>query len=580
MAKRAENNDLVDSLYAVAMEPERLHELIDVWHERLSDASEEMFPASGVGGDFLKRHLVRAETILSLVLENEDVLPTPLQEKLNSEPQAVLALTFDGVIEALNPAAETLFDLSEGAKISDLPITEGAQDLIRKEVRRLSKTGQTDEKSAPGIFRLARDEDRAPLLITFSPWTTSGSRRFVLLKTTDFQWPDYLTPLIEKAFELTAAEAAVVKMIVEGNSVEKISEMRGTSIKTVRFQIRSIYAKTSTNNQSEFIRMAIGLTTLQLVDKDVLTGAYQRSARPAAQAYPLPEHRRLFSLSDGRIMDYAVFGPKDGKPCVFFHNEYFGDVWPARLASYAIKKSLRIILPARPYFARSSPYPKGVNTHDQFTSDLDVLLSSMNIKNCVHICQTSGGLYSFVYALTFPEKVTAIVTVAPTLPSTLPEDEEKMPKLAKFSAEMSRRPYILKFMTKSGWLYHNRVGSRQFMETMITNTAPDLEIINDDSNADSIVRGFQYGTSNGHLAFYHDFRCKVSGPWNKIADLSCPMYNIIGSIDYNSRAKRAERAIADGANIKIVMAEGGGEMLFFSHPELIVDTLVQAWADV
>lgn len=577
MTKQSDNYDLVDSVYAVAMEPERLLELIDIWQEKLGEIDKQTVSKTQSDKQLLKRHFNRAETVLSLVLENEDVLPTPLQEKLNSEPQAILALTIDGTIEALNPAAEQLFELTSGAHISDFPISENAKNLIRKEIRRLSLPSQTDTQSDPGIYRLAQDGDSPPLLITFTPWTTSGSRRFVLLKTTDFIWPDYLTPLIEKAFELTEAESSVVKMIVEGNSVDKISELRGTSIKTVRFQIRSIYAKTSTNNQSEFIRMAIGLTTLHLVDKDVLTGAYQRSSKPALKAFPLPQHRRLHSLPDGRILDYAIFGPKDGKPCVFFHNEYFGDVWPAKLANYALQKGLRIIAPARPYYARSSPYPRGVNTYKQFSEDLDDLLTALRIKNSVHICQTAGGLFSLIYALSHSTKVKAIVGVTPMLPMAKPEDLSNMTKMAKFAAGLGSHPYTLRFMSKSGWLYHNRVGSRRFMETMITSTRPDFRIIRDDSNADSIVRGFQYGTTNGHLAFYHDFRCKALGSWDKISDLDCPIYNIIGSYDKNSRIQRTNRAIADGANIKLVIAEGGGEMLFFSHPELIVDTLVEAW---
>ena len=577
MTQHSDNRDLVDTIYAVAMEPERLHELVDVWQERMNSIRDENLPNGIDDTDYYKRHLSRADSILSLMMENEDILPTPLQEKLNSESQAVLALSPDCVVTALNSAAQTLFDITEGAKISDLPISEDAVHLIRKEVRRLNLQS-VKKLSAPGIFRLARNDDSGPLLITFSTLETLGGRRFVLLKTTDFIWPDYLTPLIEKAFELTKAESAVVKLIVEGNSVEAISNTRGTSIKTVRFQIRSIYAKTSTNSQSEFIRMAIGLTTLQLVDKDVLTGAYQRSLSHAAQAYPRPEHERLLSLPDGRILDYAVFGHPDGKPCVFFHNEYFGNVWPANLARLAEKNGLKIITPARPYCARSSPYPADTIPYKQFTKDLNRLMMHLNIKRAVHISQTSGGLYSLAYTLEHSDKVVARVDIAPMLPMPTVQDEDRMTKMGKFSANLVKRhPYMLKFITKSGWIYHNRVGSQRFLETMIINTKPDLDIITDQKNVDAIIRGFQFVTTNGYMAFYQDYFNISRGPWDEFSKITCPVYNIIGTEDKNSRAKRADRAIASGMNLNKIIAKGGGEMLFFSHPELIVDTLVKAW---
>jgi len=580
MTKHTDNLDLIDTLYAVAMEPERFHELVDVWQERLKNVPPDTLPDGVDETEYYKRHLSRADSILSLMMENEDILPTPLQEKLNSESQAVLAINPNCVVTALNSAAQTLFDISEGAKVSELPITDKAVDLIRKEVRRLNLQ-KSDKLSVPGIFRLARNDESRPLLITFSTLETLGGRLFVLLRTTDFIWPDYLTPLIEKAFKLTKAESAVIKLIVEGHSVDAIAKSRGTSIQTVRFQIRGIYAKTSTNSQSEFIRMAIGLTTLQLVEKDLVTGVYQRPLPHSAWAYPRPEHQRLFSLPDERILDYAVFGAKDGKPCVFFHNEYFGNIWPAKLVQLAAKHGLKIITPARPYSARSSPLPSGADLEQQFTEDLNLLLEHLDIKRAVHISQTSGGLYSLAYTRAYSKKVVARVDIAPMLPRANAKDEVGMSKLGKFSANLVKRhPYMIKFIIKSGWIYHNRVGAQRFLETMFINTKADLDIINDPVNVDVIIRGFQFCTTNGYLAYYNDYLTiskALSGEFSKI---TCPVYNIIGTQDKNAREVRADRAISSGMNLKKIMAEGGGEMLFFSHPKLIVDTLVEAWENV
>jgi len=66
---------------------------------------------------------------------NEDALPTPLREKLNAEPQAMLALTVDGIIEAFNPAAATLFEIAEGDRISKLPFTNNSINIVLREIR-------------------------------------------------------------------------------------------------------------------------------------------------------------------------------------------------------------------------------------------------------------------------------------------------------------------------------------------------------------------------------------------------------------------------------------------------------------
>ncbi len=564
--------DLIDNLYAVAMEPERFTELVDIWQERI-DAD----PATA---KLLTRHAERAETILSIMESNENMLPLPLREKLNGESQAMLALTADGVVEALNPAAQALFGIEEGVRISALPFTSHTVNIILKEIRRLTSRDNEDEQHTPTLFRMERKHNDKPLLVALSAWKTAGGRRFTLLKTADFIWPDYLSPLVKKAFGLTEAEADVVKYLVEGKNFEEIAQIRGTSPDTVRVQIRSIYAKTSTNSKSEFIRMAIGLTTLQLVEKDVLTGVLQRQADADSRAFPLPEHRRFLSLPDGRILDYAVFGPKDGKPCVFFHSIYFGDIWPAELAQYALQKGLRIIAPARPCYGRSSPYPKSVIAQEQFTDDLDALLRYLGIERAVHVSQTVGGMFSLEYANKFPQKVVAMVGVAPVLPIGGAEDIEKMPKFTKFIAKIvTRNPKMLKFVAKTGVIYHKRVGSLRFLENVVTQTEPDLKIIDDPKNVDAIIRGFEYSLSNGYLGIYHDYRHAKGGVWQQVLDVKCPIFAIIGTLDSNSRAARADRLIAEGANFRKIMAEGGGEMLFFSHPKLIVDTLVKAWRE-
>ena len=82
MTAHTENHDLVDSLYAVAMEPERFSELVDVWQKRLLDVKDTSFPIAPQDFEFLHRHIARANSVLALTSQNENLLPQPLMEKL------------------------------------------------------------------------------------------------------------------------------------------------------------------------------------------------------------------------------------------------------------------------------------------------------------------------------------------------------------------------------------------------------------------------------------------------------------------------------------------------------------------
>jgi len=63
--------------------------------------------------------------------------------------------------------------------------------------------------------------------------------------------PDVLTRL----YGLSTAEAEVANMIAEGASPEEIAAARGVAKSTVQSQIKSIFAKTGVNRQSQLVRL-------------------------------------------------------------------------------------------------------------------------------------------------------------------------------------------------------------------------------------------------------------------------------------------------------------------------------------
>ena len=60
----------------------------------------------------------------------------------------------------------------------------------------------------------------------------------------------------------------------------------------------------------------------------------------------------------------------------------------------------------------------------------------------------------------------------------------------------------------------------------------------------------------------------------KMKKIKVPMVVIIGDSDNNTRVERANSLIEKGIKLDVVMAEGGGELLVFSHPEIIIDSLI------
>lgn len=65
--------------------------------------------------------------------------------------------------------------------------------------------------------------------------------------------PGNLTPLLQAAYGLTAAEAGIALGLSQGLSIEQIAQERATSLWTVRTQLRSACAKLGVSRQAELV---------------------------------------------------------------------------------------------------------------------------------------------------------------------------------------------------------------------------------------------------------------------------------------------------------------------------------------
>ncbi|MEL6531046.1 MAG: LuxR C-terminal-related transcriptional regulator [Pseudomonadota bacterium] len=562
------------------MEPERFTELADIWNASLSRAAAEHNSDWTDQLNNLGAHIVRAENVLTMVTENQDLLPTPLNEKLQSEPHAVMAIDEDGIIRGCNEPADQLYIQVENQSISELPIDEDGLRAIRTNLSSMAKS--PDDQSLSGLIRAYRTDSHSPILMSFSHWRTAGGRSLLLVKTVDFAWPSKLTPLVQDAFGLTDAEVEVLRLMAEGQTAKDIAQTREASLPTVRTQIRAIYAKTSTRNQSEFLRMALGLATLDLVDRHTVTGAFALPDTIDELPYPRPEDRHLLTLPDGRVLDYSVFGAPTGKPVLFMHSEFFGDGMSADAVSHAIRNDLLIIAPVRPHNGRTSPYPTGVKTYEQVNADTIHLLNHLGISEVVVLSQVMApSLFSAMFAHQHPERVKGMVFLATLFPFGSKEDEESLFSFHRYlSSIIHRSTGMLKFISKAGLAYHNRVGTRRFFRTFAEKRPADLKVLEDDLTYAAMANGVQICGAQGYEGYYNDYRCIPENIDDKFMGLDMPVMAVIGDDLPPKTIKNLLSLIERKDNYKSVSAPNSGQYVMFSQPRLVINTVSEMWRSV
>ncbi len=70
--------------------------------------------------------------------------------------------------------------------------------------------------------------------------------------------------ILEGLYSLTRAEAQLVGLLAEGNSLDQIANIRGITMNTARSQLKQVFAKTDTCRQGELVQLILsGVATIQ-----------------------------------------------------------------------------------------------------------------------------------------------------------------------------------------------------------------------------------------------------------------------------------------------------------------------------
>jgi non-heme chloroperoxidase len=98
----------------------------------------------------------------------------------------------------------------------------------------------------------------------------------------------------------------------------------------------------------------------------------------------------FITTKDGTQIFFKDWGPKDAQPIVFHHGwPLSSDDWDAQLMFF-LNKGYRVIAHDRRGHGRSDQTDGG-NEMDTYASDVDDLVTALDLKNAVHVGHSTGG---------------------------------------------------------------------------------------------------------------------------------------------------------------------------------------------
>jgi pimeloyl-ACP methyl ester carboxylesterase/DNA-binding CsgD family transcriptional regulator len=569
-------HSFIQQLYASHADSNRFEELLIEWAQRL-DESLQKGQTLWLEQPELRAHIRQAVAIFNQLgcpnAPGAEAAGDPGLAAVPSGPYPRMLCDKSGGLTQTNLSAESLYGVRQ---IDELPFqAETLAALKRALVDLFSADGETTKIVAAqtlaeptsiiiSLHRLADD--------------SVAQQDYVLLSTSEFNWPSELTALLRETFRLTLAESEVLRLLVGGASVEAVAVGRGCSIATVRTQIRAIHAKTGVHTQAEMTQLAVGFVSLVDFGRTARDNTHS-SVQSAAETYqPTLQQRHMFTLDNGRSLAYADFGDPNGQVVLYLHDEYLGDHWSVASAQQAVASGLRIVAPARPLYGRSSAPLSGVEITEQFSRDVECLLDALGIGDFVVLTQRVGFRFAIRLAHELIGRVRGLVVGSPTLPAQSVDDYGGMTRLARFvSVAIFRNQSFMELLCQIAWRYYREVGTKKFLHLVNKASAEDLALLADPAILRLMELGLEFSTTAGYQGYLHAVRHDPVEAWR--LTVACPVHIrcLIGSADPHDRLARAQRCVRGGADLSVRVVDNVGQLFFLSHMSEVLCEVALCW---
>ncbi|MEQ1576130.1 MAG: LuxR C-terminal-related transcriptional regulator [Hyphomicrobium sp.] len=488
-----DSGTLVDHVYDIAVSPERLETLIDLWELRLNGCSEpadfQVLTAPGV-----ITHVQRAERVLREFIAYAGEQRDTARNWTESVRSAALVVNRLGVVTAANGIAERTLWLKPGNTLSVLPVVPEDLAVLANLIEHLDTATDAEVR----LLRLRKLDESAPVLIRIVEGI-GGDPDLVGLITSILAWPDRLSDRLMANFQFTRAEVDVLKDLTLGFSVKEIVERSERTEATIRSHLRALLAKTSTRSQIELVRLTLGLLDVTGPELEIIP----MHGPPGIS--PEPNQYSTMVLPDGRRFDYLVIGNPRGRPFLMLPTDMGFTRLPPPAERWLADNRMRMIVPVRAGYGYSSPIPNRRDAFDIAIKDMLALKDHLRIDRCPVLAFCDDFHLAISLALAAPKQVTAIVGVGPTLPAVEPKHFQRMPKWTRFIYANARyAPRALPYVTLAFFQCIRRLGPRRFMQTVVATSKADLKVLEDDEILTSMLRGTEISVGprfTAHIAW-------------------------------------------------------------------------------
>lgn len=362
-------------------------------------------------------------------------------------------------------------------------------------------------------------------------------------------------------FGLTDTEARIAQRMVQGESAEQIASAHGTSVHTVRTQIKQLLGKVGVNRQSELV------AALVTSPASVAVGG-----EPAVSVPP-----PLWLQRGARRLAYGDYGPRDGKPVLFMHSWAGSRLQLPPDPHSLFGNHIRLIIPERPGVARSDPQPLDDDSPSAmigpWTEDVAALADHLGLQQFDVMGYSLGALFALATAGALGKRVSRVTLLSPISPLRSTADLQDMMPSARAMLGLALRLPQLVPITMTLWLAWLRRRPSLYFESVRAHLAPaDAQVMDTPYMRAHYERVFAEAIEGGNARQVQELLLMASD-WSELLTVRQPVTIWHGDSDSHVPLSHAQRMQAALPDAKLIVIPDAGHYLAYRHWPGILSSL-------
>ncbi|MEL6734735.1 MAG: alpha/beta fold hydrolase, partial [Pseudomonadota bacterium] len=493
----------------------------------------------------------------------------PMSDRIAQDTNPAFLLNAAGDVIARNVSGDAFFGSKQPLSLTDVFSSAAiSSDKASELLGRLKRADSHGE--VIGFFHaFGLEHGQRVFMALLSAQCPVDQRVHALLRTLSPSTNVQTESVVQNQFDLTDAEMSILGNLVRGQTLKEISQVRRTSIHTVRTQVKLILEKTGFTSQIDLVRHMCFLHSFEPPHSELDVPPH-RSAQDSAKSW------HSLRLMNGQVLDYAMLGPKTGQPVLYLHGMIDALDFPPDFQSLLREQDILLIAPIRPHYSVSTLDPGSADMCAFFADCLLELLDHLSIQQIVVCGHMAGTVYGFEFGNRYPDRTIGLVSVAGAVPMTKHWQFSEMSKGHRVSGLTARHsPKLLNMITR-GAIRVLKSGREDFMLNLfLRDSLADRLLAQRDVFREILLKRFRFITAQGEAAFVNDIQL-VSNDWaDRVTNFQMPVTFVHGEEDRVVLFRGVESFASQFDRSKIVPISGAGQLLLFTHAHDVLGEIGQ-----